>query len=240
MDENSIGNELRRQLLATSHFKKVLLRKKPRSGTFWNEVHEDASIQHKPIIQPDLDLILLDHEGSIKAVELKVFSSKKDNFATSFYAGLGQGLAALQYGFDNVAVWQFFPEECDIGKRDEYGHNAWRLVRDLQLPVDFTYFSVKQQTHGTTFQPIQYSEEGSTELPHLTSQDFNWTWKRSNILLNQDHRSDVKTIRKHLLNWLVRRGDIDREDLSPPRPHNVLNAEIGLLTGNATSMNQLP
>jgi len=77
---------------------------KERIKETWNDVFNELC----PPLQPEIDIILLDCQSEarprLRAVEIKYFERAGERVSQSFYKGIEQSLALLQWGFDNVAL----------------------------------------------------------------------------------------------------------------------------------------
>ena len=69
------------------------------------------SLSEIPPSQPEIDMILIDSLGTMRAVELKFIRKTRKGIKPSYYFGLGQTLAYLSFGFNQVAIWQCFDGE---------------------------------------------------------------------------------------------------------------------------------
>ena len=133
----------------------------------------------------EIDLILLENDGKLKAVEVKLCKVKNGRLTKPFYDGIGQALSLLRYGFDNVALWHLFLGEIDQQKLNRYGAYAWSFIRDeqLRLPLDFSYFEVTSYPDNPEFIVMQKTSPlDGKELLRIDDPDFRITWKYPNPL----------------------------------------------------------
>jgi len=102
-----------KQELAPS-FKEVFVNVNLASNKFyphWKKWHGEPL----PSAQPQIDLLLVDNTLCLLAAELKWFrKTKKGQINHPFYAGIGEALALLRFGFKVVSLWQFFNEELGV------------------------------------------------------------------------------------------------------------------------------
>ncbi len=142
------------------------------------------SFGYIPVLN-EIDLILQERNGKLRAVEVKFYKIEGKKFDKPFYSGLGQALSLLRYGFDNVALWHLFPEEIDQNLFDRYGAGAWSFIRDdLKLPLEFNYFKVTDYLQKPEFIVMQYiSRSKGFELIPINNPDFKITWKYPNPIL---------------------------------------------------------
>ena len=108
---------------------------------------------YDPILQPELDMVLW-RKSELVAVEAKVFTPPS---MRSFDEGIGQALALHRFGFDYASLWCLF---LDVNEDDlRRGSTSWSFIRDLDLPLDFTYFTMETTSGGLDecrFIPRQY------------------------------------------------------------------------------------
>ncbi len=149
----------------------------------------------------EVDMILVGKKGHLCAIEVKCFTIKAGSFSRPFYDGIGQSLSLLRYGFDHVALWHLFPSEIDQSRLDRYGAATWWFIRNqTRLPLDFTYFKVKDDQETPQFIVMQYGgpNTGADLLP-IDSSNFVVTWKHPNPFANTE---DAKCLRAALVNAL--------------------------------------
>ncbi len=94
-----------------------------------------------PVLQPEVDIFLKDHEGHLFAVELKAVPAGEGS--KHFYEGIGQALALHRYGVHAAALWVIYEDARDLAR---LGSLEWFFVRNLlELPLDFTPYLVRQE-----------------------------------------------------------------------------------------------
>jgi len=98
-----------------------------------------------PPLQPEIDIVILEppnqhsSEPKLRAIEIKYFKKLNGSVNQSFYKGIEQALALLQWGFDNVALWQLFDESLSDSDLRNYGCKTWSYVHTLlRLPIEYT------------------------------------------------------------------------------------------------------
>lgn len=124
LEKRRIGKVKCRLNLANTNFESI-----------WNENYSDET----PILQPEIDLVIK-NEYSLNAIEVKYFKIDKCiKFSYSFYKGIDQAIAYLRFGFDFVALWHVF-DDIPLSQFKEYGWRTWNFLRELKIPIDFTYF----------------------------------------------------------------------------------------------------
>jgi hypothetical protein len=116
-----------------------------------------------PPLQPEIDLIMYEPmddnvQGSqekVRAIEIKYYRKKQGSINQSFYKGIEQALALLQWGFDNVALWQLFDESFSEEELWDYGARTWIYVHGrLDIPIEYTMFKVIKSNSAFKFEVI--------------------------------------------------------------------------------------
>ena len=108
---------------------------------FWEAENLDPASISPP--QPEIDMILEDNTGKMRAVELKVIRKYGNSIRPSYYQGIGQTLAYLHFGFPQVALWQCFDgntmEDSEIY---EYNSAFEKIVFPIKPYLDTTFFKI--------------------------------------------------------------------------------------------------
>lgn len=92
-----------------------------------------------PASQPEIDMILVDDLGIWRAIELKAIKKTKKGFSSPYYIGLGQTLAYLSYGVDEVALWHCFDGNSMTEKEIiEYNNALTKIRTPIRHFVDLT------------------------------------------------------------------------------------------------------
>src|SRR3990172_9684353 len=73
---------------------------------FWRA--KNLNLRDIPPAQPEMDIIMVDKLNIWHAIELKAIKKTREGISPSYYLGLGQTLAYLSFGFNEVAIWQCF------------------------------------------------------------------------------------------------------------------------------------
>ena len=108
---------------------------------FWEAEGFDATDIPSP--QPEIDLILEDDRGVMRAVELKVIKKGKRCIRPSYYVGIGQTLAYLSFGFPQVALWLCFNGDSLEDKEIlEYNSAFEKIVAPLKDFMGTTFFKI--------------------------------------------------------------------------------------------------
>lgn len=108
---------------------------------FWKT--KNLEPKNVPASQPEIDMIIVDDLGIWRAIELKAIKKTKKRFSSPYYVGLGQTLAYLLYGVDEVALWQCF-DGNSMTDKDIFDYNdaLGRIRAPIEHFVDVTYFKI--------------------------------------------------------------------------------------------------
>jgi hypothetical protein len=179
-------------------FSKIYTNKKPSASPKFKARIEER-LGYIPILQPEIDICVVDREGALGAVEVKVFKGSEFTFRTPFYEGIGQALALHRYGFDGVALWFLFPGTHVPGGIDKYGPEAWSFIRkDLALPLDFSYVFVEELPEDRVYHVMQYSgRQRGYKLCPIEHPKFVLKWRYGNPIKHLP----VQTALRETLEW---------------------------------------
>lgn len=134
-----------------THFKVYLNKqvrlKSKKFNKFWRENGLDPI--NIPPSQPEIDMILIDDEGTMRAVELKLIRKYKGILRPSYYVGIDQTLAYLSFGFSQVALWLCFDGDS-IPDQEIYQYNDAfsKIVLPIKQYIDTTFFKVSDSEKG--------------------------------------------------------------------------------------------
>ena len=160
-DELQLANILREKLAPS--FKEIHTNINLASNRFypdWEKWHG----QPVPSAQPQIDILLVDRSLWLLAAELKYFrETPKGQIYPSFYAGIGEALALLRFGFKVVSLWHFFDEELEREDVRRLYRSCDHLVSGLKLPVNYQPFTVYEVGADVEFRALYDSER--KELP---------------------------------------------------------------------------
>lgn len=182
---------------------------------FWKTKNLD--LKDIPPSQPEIDLIIIDSQNVWRAIELKVIKKTKRGISPPYYVGLGQTLAYLSYGMDEVALWQCFDGDSVTDKEIfDYNDALGKIRTPIEHFVDATYFKIlnkeqKLQMQTAVFYPNDGREwkDGIGIYEPKTGQ-YRWECKSSNPFLipfpapkgffvfNQNIVNRVKAVREFL------------------------------------------
>lgn len=226
--EISLTKELARRLQRKFPSYHIFANKCPSRGKRikrrWYEVFNEPC----PPLQPEIDIVILEPSDSlgrqnIRAIEVKFYRKTDDRINQSFYKGIEQSLALLQWGFDNVALWQVFDESFSNDELRDYGCRTWLYVHGvLHLPIEFTPLQLVQRARSIGFQVIQadwWDELTPLRLRDIDDPDFCFRYTHQNPFVNEQLRRhmfrnftdapiirrmfrEIDTLRHFLLEWL--------------------------------------
>jgi hypothetical protein len=122
--------------------------------------------QPVPSAQPQIDLLLVDGSLWLLAAELKYFrKTSRGQVNHPFYAGIGEALALLRFGFMIVSLWHFFDEELERGQIRRLYRSCELLVDNLNLPINYQAFRVTKAGAELEFWRLYY--EDTVQLKEL-------------------------------------------------------------------------
>ena len=90
-----------------------------------------------PPSQPEIDIIVVDKNFELYAIELKYLVISKKKVNRSFYTGIEQALALLTFGFNCVNLWHCFDKDFPKYIYGQYESSVKNLIKDLKLPIDY-------------------------------------------------------------------------------------------------------
>jgi len=138
-----------------THFKVYLNKRVPTNGLRFRQFWKAKSLPLKyiPPPQPEIDMILVDNHNKWRAVELKAIKKTRRGICPSYYFGLGQTLAYLSFGFDEVAIWQCYDgntlDDTEISCYENALTRIWQPIRPI---VGNTYFKIIKNNGKTRIQ----------------------------------------------------------------------------------------
>ncbi len=155
-----------------------------------------------PLTQPEIDL-LIKNESQLYAVEIKYFTPTRGNkrFNYSYYKGIDQAIAYLRFGFDHVALWHIFNDNVPRDQFRDWGWRAWNFLRELRLPIDFTYFILNEESNSISV-ILTNSPKDMTLLPDLEEGPPVLAWRYPNPYKNVEEGKKIRCIIETLLDDL--------------------------------------
>lgn len=147
--------------------------------SFWEA--EGLDPEDVPPPQPEIDMILEDDKGDMRAVELKVIRKGKQGIIPSYYRGIGQTLAYLSFGFPQVALWLCFDGDTMEDKEIcDYNKAFGKIIFPLKSYVATTFFKIKRSEQGLKIQdrmwdtPDHWWWENGIGVPMNGNYSINW------------------------------------------------------------------
>ena len=198
----------RKEIALTKEIENIYRQNEPNFGIFSNRCPSKSStIRQKwkatfhelcPPLQPEMDLIIWEppdptlpnNEEKLKAIEIKYFKKINGKINLSFYKGIEQSLALLQWGFDNVALWQLFDESFSENELCFYGGRTWAYVHNrLKLPIDFTMLRVEDVTENIhRFQIVQPDWDNFPKIADIWNlSGFKVKWRNEKPIQKPTH-----------------------------------------------------
>jgi len=90
-----------------------------------------------PPVQPPIDILIVDTQFQLLAVEVKhMIPRVKTFFNRSYYEGIEQALALLELGFSYVSLWQCF-DNAPASAIISYRKVIQELISELNLPINY-------------------------------------------------------------------------------------------------------
>jgi len=215
--EIELTKELARRLQKKFSGFKIYANKCPSRGSKIRKTWLTKFQETCPPLQPEMDIVIYEpatesQKPKIRAIEIKCFEKVAGAVNQSFYKGIEQALALLQWGFDNVALWQFFGDSFSKEDLRNYGCRTWFFIhRILKLPLDFTMLQLKgEELEKMRFQVIQADWQNNLNPIRLLDIDdprFQFRHRYLNPLIygeisNPSVMSEVSALRDFLLDWL--------------------------------------
>ncbi len=157
----------------------------------WNKLTGGIGLK----LQPQIDILLEAERYQeprrtiLCGIEVKYFEKTDSRFNWSFYAGIDEAIATLNYGLDHSALWQIFSLSTKKEDLVQYGALFWKHIKKLELPIDFTILVDK----GSDF--------------HIHKEDGEYSFKLSENLIAFNRQNPIKDeplqnqLRKMLYEW---------------------------------------
>ena len=165
----------------------------PKVKRLWTQLFRETY----PPLQPEIDMIIYEPPNpseplsspKIRAIEIKYFKKEDQKINQSFYKGIEQTLALLQWEFDNVALWQFFDDSFSDVDLRIYGCRTWFYIHGLlKLPIEFTPIRViGNDLENIKFKVIQanwFNNLMPIELLDIDDPRFVFNYRNPNPFVN--------------------------------------------------------
>ena len=118
---------------------------------YWTKWH----IEDIPTLQPQIDLLLVKKEDfSIRAIEVKYFEMKGKRIDKSYYDGIGEALALMNFGFESVALWHCFHKDVPPKQMQKYALRTLNLRETLSLRFDYGCLRFVEENGNFTFKTL--------------------------------------------------------------------------------------
>lgn len=105
-----------------------------------------------PPLQPQIDLLLVKRDDfSLRAIEVKYFEMQGKRIDKSYYEGIGEVLALMNFGFESVALWHCFNENIPLNLMNNYATHVANLKETINLRFDYTCFRVAEENGNFVF-----------------------------------------------------------------------------------------
>lgn len=142
IDERQLVAILREKL--APNFKEIYVNINLASNRFypdWEKWHGSPV----PSAQPQIDLLMVDRRLWLLTAEVKWFrKTERGQTNLPFYAGIGEALALLRFGFKVVSLWHFFDDDLGREQISRLFRSCELLTGDLNLPINYQAFRVSK------------------------------------------------------------------------------------------------
>ena len=102
--------------------------------------------ENVPPLQPQIDLVLVNREDfSIRAIEVKYFEMERKRIDKSYYAGIEEVLALMNFGFESVTLWHCFNNSVPINLMNNYATHVLNLRETMHLPINYNCLRVLEE-----------------------------------------------------------------------------------------------
>jgi len=157
-NELHLAQILKRRM--ASDFREVFVNVNLASNAFypyWKKWHGEPVFA----AQPQIDLLFVNTNLQLLAVELKYFrKTKREQINLPFYTGIDEALALLRFGFWAVSLWHFFDEELNTEDYRRLYSNCFSLIYYLGLPIDYKGYRVFRNAEQLEFGSLSPGGEG--------------------------------------------------------------------------------
>jgi len=108
-----------------------------------------------PPLQPQIDLLLVDKKDfSIRAIEVKRFELEGKRISKSYYEGIGEVLAMMNFGFESVALWHCFDKSIPLSLLNNYATHVANHRETMNLCFDYTCLRVSEENGAFGFSTL--------------------------------------------------------------------------------------
>jgi hypothetical protein len=223
--EITLTKELEKTIDSFSSRTKIFSNRCPSKSSIIRNKWKAKFMETCPPLQPEIDLIMWEppeynkseNDWTLRAIEIKYFKKINGSINQSFYKGIEQTLALLQWGFDNVALWQLFDKSISEDEMLSYGGRTWAYIHNrIPLPIEYTMIEiVENELSNKKFRVIQPDWENFPEIKwkKWLVELYPFGWKRENPLRNYTNKDykhpllkkfieESQFLRNMLIDWL--------------------------------------
>lgn len=181
-DENDLKNYLKKKIECMPYYKNVWKDINLASRKFYSQGRKsftkDPSEYLFPLAQPEIDLIVRDADSKLLAIQVKYLKFETNHiFPTrpkpTYYEGIEQILATLNFGFNCVSLWHCFDFEGGRGSLADihrYADATHELISVLNLPINYFALWISKREDIFYISPSWYeNRSGFKLLPGLPS-----------------------------------------------------------------------
>jgi len=155
-DENDLKNYLKEKIECIPYCKNVWKNKNIAKEFYWEGrklFTSDPSDYLYPLAQPEIDFIVQDTNDKLLGIQVKYLKFETDYIhpnrpKPTYYEGIGQALATLNFGFDRVSLWHCFDFEGGRGALADihrYADATHELISILNLPINYFAFWIPKR-----------------------------------------------------------------------------------------------
>jgi len=178
--EDELQDFLKEEIKYTPYYKDLWLRTNLAREKFYSQGRklftEDPSDCLYPLAQPEIDFIVRDTNNKLLGIQVK-YLKFKTKYRTprpdeTYYEGIGQALASLNFGFECVSLWHCFDfadGSGDLGSIQRYAEATHKLVTDLNLPINYyaLWIQRKEGVKEAKYLPLPRAKNKPwVKLPH--------------------------------------------------------------------------
>lgn len=149
-----------------------------------------------PPLQPQIDLLLVKRDDfSVRAIEVKYFEMQRKRLNQSYYEGIGEAIALMNFGFESVALWHCFDKNVPLGMLNNYATHVANLIATLSLRLDYTCFQVVEENESIFFKTL-YTPGAQLFFDDIPKKI---AWRQMNPLKYQAQAQKILDFIRHVL-----------------------------------------
>jgi excisionase family DNA binding protein len=158
-NEKELTELLYQKLQESNSFKEIKAHINLASRKFyshWKKWYKSSYFEPSvpPPAQPEIDLLLVDSRFQLFGVEIKHMIPKGETFNQSFYAGVGEAIALLRFGFKCVSLWHCFEISATEPAIWGYRDATQKLIYSLSLPINYNALKLIEREQKVDFLDI--------------------------------------------------------------------------------------